>query len=65
MEDLKIAGFDVIFCDVMDFALPYKCHWTTKMTCGLKSLTLAESEVIIVRMLQVWKCRLAWSESCI
>ena len=22
IEDLKFAGFDVIFCDVMDFALP-------------------------------------------
>jgi len=22
IKDLKIAGFDIIFCDVMDFALP-------------------------------------------
>jgi len=35
------------------------CHLTAKMTCGLKSLTLADSEVVTVRMPQVWKCRLA------
>jgi len=35
------------------------------MACGLKSLSLADSEVITVRMPQVWKCRLAQSESCI
>jgi len=34
------------------------CHLTAKITCGLKSLTLADSEVIIVRMPQVWKCGL-------
>ena len=32
---------------------------TTKMICGLKSLTFADSEVRAVRMTQVWKCRLA------
>jgi len=29
------------------------------MACGLKSLTLANSKVITVRMPYVWKCRLA------
>ena len=32
---------------------------TSKMICGLKSLTFADSEVRTVRMPQVWKCRLA------
>jgi len=31
-------------CEVTD------CHLTAKMTCGLKALTLADSEVIPVRM---------------
>jgi len=35
------------------------CHLTAKITCGLKSLTLADSEVITVRMPHVSKCRLA------
>jgi len=35
------------------------CHLTAKITCGLKSLTLADLEVITVRMPQVLKCRLA------
>jgi len=29
------------------------CHLATKMTCGLKSLTLADSEVGTVRIIQV------------
>jgi len=35
------------------------CHLTAKITCGLKSLILANSEIIAVSMLQVGKCRLA------
>jgi len=29
------------------------CHLTAKIPCGLKSLTLADSEVIIIRIPQV------------
>jgi len=32
------------------------CQLTTKMICGLKSLTFADSEVRTFRMPQVWKC---------
>jgi len=35
------------------------CHFIAKMTCGQKSLTLADSKITTVRMPQVWKCRLA------
>jgi len=31
----------------------YQCHLTAKMTCELKSLTLADSEVATVRMPRV------------
>jgi len=37
------------------------CQITTKVICGLKPLTFADSEVRTVRMPQVWKCKLAWS----
>jgi len=34
------------------------CHVTAKMTCGLKSLTLVDLDVITVRM-HKFECRLA------
>jgi len=35
------------------------CHLTAKMAYGLKSLTLADSEVITSRIPKVWEFRLA------
>jgi len=35
------------------------CQSTTKITCGLNSLTLASSEIRTVGMPQIRKCKLA------